>query len=446
MAAELADAFADGVWFVRLSRLADAELVLPTIAQTLGLRETASQPIQAVVREYLRPWQLLLVLDNFEQVVEAAPGVAALLEASPKLTGLVTSRAVLHLRGEQEYPVPALALPSPAAETTANQRPAVEQVSQSPAVALFVQRAQDAKPEFRLTDANAPTIAAICARLDGLPLALELAAARVKLLPPPALLKRLERRLPLLTGGARDLEARQQTMRNALAWSYDLLEPPEQPLFRRLAVFVGGFTLEAAEAVCAAPEGAEPLGVDLLEGLDALVDQRLVQQREENGTARFGMLQVVREYALEQLERNGEAEALWRAHLTYFLTLAEEVELWLLGGPRLPEGLARLEREHDNLRAALEWTRRQEEVALGLRLAGAVSRFWLLRGHLREGRERLDEVLALEAAGQGARSAVHATSADEAVAGSVRAKALFGAGELATFQGEFGRAVPLLEQ
>jgi predicted ATPase len=455
VAAELSDSFADGVWFVQLSRLTDPALVLPTIAQTLGLHDAGSQPISEVLREYVRTRQVLLLLDNFEQVVGAAPQVAELLAASPDLKVVVTSRVMLHLRGEKEYLVPPLGLPS-AAEAQHLQTP--ERLSQYAAVALFIQRARDAAPHFQVTNATAPAVAEICARLDGLPLAIELAAARVKLLSPPALLQRLERRLPLLTGGARDLEERQQTMRNTLAWSYGLLAPNEQRLVRRLGVFVGGWTLEAAEAVCTAPEGAESLGLEMLEGLSALVDQSLVQQLEgeEGSEPRFGPLQVIREYALEQLEASGEAEALWRAHLTYYLTLAEEVEPWLVGGPRLPDALMRLEHEHDNLRAALEWTRRQREVGLGLRLAGAVARFWLLRGHLSEGREWLDELLALEAsgqeavgqeaAGQVARGVERTTSADGAVPGRVRAKALHGVGELATYQGDFSRAVSLLEQ
>jgi class 3 adenylate cyclase len=261
VAAELVDAFADGMWFVRLSRLADPALVLPTIAHTLGLQEAGRHPVEAVLREWLRT-RAVLLLDNFEQVVAAAPEVAELLATSPGLKVLVTSRGVLHLRGEQEVPVPPLGLPSEASSPRLPSVP-VERLSQYPAVALFLARAREARPDFQFTKATAPAVLDICVRLDGLPLALELAAARLKLLPPPALLERLKRRLPLLVGGARDLEARQQTMRNTLAWSEDLLEPEERRLFRRLSVFVGGFTLAAAETVCAAPAGAEPLGLGL---------------------------------------------------------------------------------------------------------------------------------------------------------------------------------------
>jgi predicted ATPase/class 3 adenylate cyclase len=308
VAAELVDVFADGVWFVRLSRLVDASLVLPTIAQTLGLTEQGSQPLAALLRAHLAEKRLLLVLDNFEQVVGAALEVATLLETSPGLRVLVTSRVPLRLRGEREYPLPPLPLPK-------QEHLPPEALSQYAAVALFIERARGAKPDFVVTAANAPAIAQICAQLDGLPLALELAAARVKVLPPEALLSRLSRSLHVLSGGARDLEERQQTMRAAIAWSEALLAPEEQVLFRWLAVFVGGSTLEAAEAICAPQaEGGAPLGLDLLEGLSTLVDHSLVQQREEGSEPRFGMLHVIREYALEQLETSGEAEALRLAH------------------------------------------------------------------------------------------------------------------------------------
>ena len=448
VAAGLATQFADGVAFVALAPIRDPALVLSAIAQQLGLRDAGAQPLRQTVTAALTDRQSLLVLDNFEQVTAAAPLVADLLASCPDLTMLVTSRAVLRLRGEQEYAVPPLALPAAGAGL-----PTPDELGQYAAVALFVQRARAVQPTFALTSRLAPVVVAICRRLDGLPLAIELAAARIKLFAPADLLRRLEHSLRLLRGGAQDLPERQRTLRGAIAWSEDLLAEAEQWLFRRLAVFVGGWRLEAAEAVCAAPEGAEPLGTDVLDGLSTLLDQSLVWQREEtDGAARLRMLHVIREYALEHLEQSGEAEALWRAHVTYYLTLAEEVEPWLVGGPRLPEGLARLEREHDNLRAALAWARRQREVALGLRLAGALARFWVLRGHLSEGREWLEGLLALEAADQATRGAGRTTSTDEAVPvpgrvpGRVWAKALFGAGELATYQQDFSRAVPLLEQ
>jgi non-specific serine/threonine protein kinase len=434
VAAELSDTFADGVWYVRLSRLTDPALVLPTIAQTLGLHETGSQPSEEVLQEHVRTRQLLLLLDNFEQVVGAAPSVANLLATSPALKVLVTSRVMLHLRGEKEYVVPPLGLPS-AAE--AQHLPAPERLSQYAAVALFIERARDAMPDFQVTNATAPAVAEICARLDGLPLALELAAARVKVLPPPALLQRLDHQLPLLTGGARDLEARQQTMRNTLAWSYGLLAPHEQRLFRRLGVFVGGWTLEVAEAVCTAPQGAEPLGMDLLEGLSALVDQSLVQQQslatngEMGGELRFGMLHVIREHALEQLRMSGEEDALRRAHANCFLALAKEA------GPHLfrveqVDWLGRLEREQSNVRAALGWAREHGEVALGLRLATAIWGYWWQRGPFSEARGWLDEFLALDAE-------LSAVPAD------VRAQARLGVGELALGQGDAAAARVALE-
>jgi predicted ATPase/class 3 adenylate cyclase len=434
VAAELVDTFADGVWFVRLARLVDPGLVLPTIAQTLGLKERGSEPLAETLHAYVSEKRLLLVLDNFEQVVRAAPEVATLLEASPGLHVLVTSRVPLHLRGERESPLVPLPLPDHA------NLPPPEALSQYAAVALFIERAQAAWPDFAVTAANAPVIAEICARLDGLPLALELAAARVKVLPPEALLARLSRGLQLLSGGARDADERQQTMRATIAWSEDLLTPEERVLLRRLAVFVGGGTFEAAEAICTAPEGLAPLGLDLLEGLTALVDNNLVHQREESGEPRFGMLQVIREYALERLEASGEAEALRRAHTAYMVALGERAESKLRG----PEGgawLAQLERELDNLRAALGWARERGEAETGLRLAVAVRGFWDARGHLQEGRTWVEGLLALAS---GVADGAEATTL--AVAIGVRVRALLAAGGLALWQGDAAGAAPWLEE
>jgi predicted ATPase/transcriptional regulator with XRE-family HTH domain len=427
-AAGLADAFAHGVWFVRLARLTDPALVLPTIAQTLGLQVAGSRPIEEVLRAYLRDKRMLLLLDNFEQVVVAAPEIAALLESSPGLKALVTSRMVLRLRGEKVFVVPPLALP-PAAAARHPWSP--ERLAQYAAVALFIQRAQDAERDFQGTAVSAPAVAAICARLDGLPLAIELAATHVKLLPPPALLQRLERRLPLLTGGARDLPERQQTMRAALGWSYDLLTPEEQRLFRRLCVFVGGCTLEAAEAVCAAPVGAQPLGVEVLAGLSALVEKSLVQRREEREGVepRFGMLQVIREYGLEQLDASGEAEALRQAHALHLLMVAEQAEPKLHGSEQ-HVWLARLEREQDNVRAALGWLSERAEVERGLRLAAALTWFWWARSHLQEGLIWLDGLLAQSAEPAVIRAASppgDGQDAGSARAAPRRAHALFGA-------------------
>lgn len=442
VAAELLDAFPDGVWNVRLSRLSDPALVTPTIATTLGLKETGALPLADVLRNYLRDRRLLLVLDNFEHVAAAAVSVAELLEQGSGVKALVTSRAPLRLQGEHEYSLHPLALPDSA------HLPLPDHLSRYAALALFVERAQAAEADFAVTYANAPAVAAICERLDGLPLAIELAAARVKVLPPPALLKRLERSLPVLTGGARDVDERQQTMRNTLAWSYNLLQPEEQRLFRRLSVFVGGCTLDAAEVACVAPEGAEPLGLSLLDGLQALLEQNLIQQREEGGEPRFGMLHVIREFALEHLEASGEAETLRRAHADYFVALAERVEpewrrrdqlLWLV----------RIERELDNTRAVLEWASHVHRLQFGFRLAGALGRFWFLSGRIREGRDWLERLLAADdSMPEPTPSWTDACSATpvEQVSRAVGAKALWAAGELAVLQCDFARAQVMLDQ
>jgi predicted ATPase/class 3 adenylate cyclase len=441
VAAELVDHYADGVWFVRLSRLTDPELVLPTIAQTLGLQEAGSRTIQELLRDYVRARQLLLLLDNCEQVVATAPLVAEVLASSQGLAVVATSRTPLHLQGELEYPVPPLALPIGVERGTG---PSLEQVTRSPAVALFVERARAHRPDFRLTKATASAVAAICARLDGLPLAIELAAGRLKVLPPTVLLQRLERHLPLLTGGTSELEARQQTMRGTLAWSEDLLQPEERRLFRRLAVFVGGFTLEAAEAVCAAPAGAEPLGSDVLEGLGTLVDQSLVQTQmgndEEGGEARYRLLSVVREYALERLETGEEgaggqtgqeAEALRRAHAICVLAFVTRSETDYTGVKKIEVWLTERQREHDNIRAALSWALAQGDAEFGLQLATAVWRFWRACGFIGEGLGWLQRLLEL--------------AEQREVPGDLRAKSLYAAGSLAHLQGDDSAASAWLE-
>lgn len=453
-AAELVDAFPDGVWLVRLSRLTDPALVIPTIAQTLGLKETSGQSLAELLRAYVEDKRLLLVLDNFEQVVGAAAEIADLLEASQGLRALVTSRAPLRLRGEREYPLVPLALPD------SRQPLSPDHLSQYAALALFIERASAAQPNFTVTATNAPAIATICARLDGLPLAIELAAARVKMLPPEALLARLSSRLGLLTGGARDLEPRQQTMRAAIAWSEQLLTLAEQALFQRLAVFVDGCALEAVEEVCAAPEGTAPLELDLLDGLSMLVDHSLVRQRDEGGEPRFDMLHVIREYALERIEmRDGgrEAEALRRAHAVYYLALVEQAEPKLTGLDAAV-WLDRLEREHDNLRAALSWARERGEVEMGLRLVSAAGRFWATRGYLGEGRAWVESMLALESAAsdahreQDAGEARGAGSGESGLAGAAptveraRARAFRAGGSLALWQGDYAVAARWLEQ
>ena len=411
VASELLADFPDGVYFVPLAPINDAELVAPAIAETLGLREAGDWPLLERLKTYLCERRVLLLLDNFEQILPAASLLSELLTTAPDLKLLVTSRAVLHLRGEHEFAVAPLALPD------LKRSDAPEALAGSPAVALFVGRAQALKPDFQLTDANAQTIAEICARLDGLPLAIELAAARIKLLPPPALLARLEHRLQVLTSATRDVPARQQTLRNALAWSYDLLSQEEQRLFRRLSVFVDGCTLEAAEAVIDDGESALPM----LDGLAALIDKSLLQQVEgADQEPRFVMLETIREYARGLLTASGEAAEAQRAHAAYYLALAEEAEPKLTG-PEQRRWLERLAAEHENLRAALLWLTGQGNTERALRLGGALWWFWWIRGYVSEGRNVLQQ----------------AQAAGEEVAAAVRAKALNAAGTLAVMQGNF---------
>jgi predicted ATPase/class 3 adenylate cyclase len=382
LAAACVERYRNGVFFVALASLRDSALVVPSVTQALGVREVPGQALAETLVEHLRERELLLFLDNFEQVTEAAGLLSELLAAAPSLTVLVTSRAPLRVSGEHCYPVPPLSLPDPACTSD------LEELRASEAVSLFTARAQAASPGFDLGAQNAQAVAGICLRLDGLPLALELAAARVTVLPPAALLGRLSKRLDVLTGGARDLPARQQTLRATLAWSYDLLPDDEQALFARLGVFSGGATLAAAEAVC---------GADPLEGLAALLDGSLLQREEdEAGEPRFRMLETVREYALERLDARGELETLRRRHADRFLVVAEEAEPHLLGAEEA-EWLARLEREHQNLRAALTSFRDVGERERELRLASAVSDFWRIRGYISEGRRWLEDALAGDA-------------------------------------------------
>ena len=384
VAADLLDAFADGVYFVNLAPVSDPDLIAATIGQTLDVREVGSRPPLDGLQGYLRDKQLLLLLDNFEHVVAAAPVVAQLLAASPELKVLVTSRAPLHIRGEREMTVPPLALPDP------QHLPSLEQVTQCEAVRLFIERAQDVNADFAVTPANAPTVAEICSRLDGLPLAIELAAARIKILAPEAMLVRLASPLKLLTSGYKDLPARHQTLRTAITWSYNLLEAAEQQLFARLAVFVNGFTIEAAEVVGNADGDFRG---DVLEGLASLVDKSLLRQAVGvEGDRRFLLLETIREYALERLEHSGEAEASRRAHAAYYLALAEQAEP-ALGGPQQVVWLDRLEIEHDNFRAALRWATEREQGVTSMRISGALGPFWDAHGHLSEGRQWLEAAL-----------------------------------------------------
>jgi predicted ATPase/class 3 adenylate cyclase len=382
VAGELLGSFPGGVFFVALAPVNDPGLVVPTVAQALGVRAIAGQSLLESLIEHMGDRRLLLVLDNVEQVLNAAPAVVDLLAACPRLRALVTSRAALHVSGEQVYPVPPLSLPD---QKSAN---AVRDLASSEAMTLLVERAQAVNPSFAVTDANTAVLAEICRRLDGLPLAIELAAARTKLLSPQALLSRLERRLQLLQGGLRDRPARQQTLRATLDWSYDLLEAGEQMLFARLAVFVSGCTLKAAEAICNL-EG----DLDVLTSLDALVDQNLLQPRDGiDDDLRVVLLETVREYALERLSELSEADAIGRRHAQYYLELAELAESELKG-PRQEAWYQQLEADLDNFRATLAWFLTHQDAEVTARLAWALTDLWESHGHLSEGLRWLDAAL-----------------------------------------------------
>ena len=382
-AREAAEFFPDGARFVGLASLSNADLVVPTVARSLGLREAEGQTPREALHALLQGKRLLLVLDNFEHLMEAAPEVAELIQKSPDLAVLITSRAPLRVRGEQEYPVPPLSLPA------STRSPTAEEVLDSPSGRLLMERVRAASPVFRLEEENAAAIASICWRLAGLPLALELAAAKFRFLDPATLLSRLDQ--ALLTGWSRDLPDRQRTMRATLDWSHDLLSGPERALFRSLSVFSGGFTLEAVEAVGSAEEiDAE----DALEPLGRLVEQSLVTagtDRVGNG-ARYGMLEPVRQYASEKLEESGEARRTKCSHAAFFLALAERAYSELRG-PRQGEWLDRLERENGNLRAAMSWALAAGKVETTTRLGWALWMFWWLRGHKQEGRRWMEALL-----------------------------------------------------
>jgi len=405
VAAELGGEFSDGAWFVPLAPVADPQLVLATLAQTLGVREAAGQPLDERLREELRERRLLVVLDNFEHLLAAAPAVTGLLAACPNLAVLVTSRAALRVSGEQIYEVPPLATPDLATLQDATLPAGEDGLLANDAVALFVARARAVRPDFALTPANAAAVATVCARLDGLPLALELAAARVRLLSAQDLQARLQRRLELLTGGPRDLPARQQTLRATLDWSHDLLDAAEQQLLARLAVFAGGCTLAAAEAVGDTDGDPDSSVLDALTGLVAnSLLYRDDQHQDPRGQAegaepaegsRLWLLETVREYAWERLQASGQADATSGRHAAYFLALAEQAwpELW---GADQQRWYARLDREHDNLRAALAWAQARPEPELLVRLAGALGPYWEARGQVSEAHRWLDAALATE--------------------------------------------------
>jgi predicted ATPase/DNA-binding CsgD family transcriptional regulator len=430
IANDLVKDFADGVCFISLAPISDFNLVLPTIAQALGLRERGGQPLVEHLTTFFQEKDLLLFLDNFEQVIGAARALTALLERCPSLKLLVTSREVLRVRGERELPVLPLALPD------LLHLPEPEALSQYPAVALFLQRVRSVNPAFQITSANARTIAAICTQLDGLPLGLELAAARLKVFSPQALLVRLERRLTVLTQGHRDLPARQQTLRNTLQWSYDLLNAQEQRLFRRLAVFVGGCTLEAVEAVCKAL-GNEMLSI--VDGIASLLDKSLLQQQRSPGDEElhFMMLETIREYGLECLNVSGEMERTQRVHSRYYLALVQEIGP-KLGEPQQAVWLERLESELDNIRAAMRWLlergehvqEAEERITMALQFGVALRGFWVIHGHWGEGRAFLERALAVS----------------EGTTTSVRAKALEAAASLAIYQIDHERGEALCRE
>jgi predicted ATPase/DNA-binding XRE family transcriptional regulator len=420
------EAFADGVVFVTLAPLRDPELVPAALAETLGVKDVADRSLQDALERHLQGKEMLLLVDNMEHLLPAVPVVADLVEGCPGLTVLATSRAPLRLSAEQQFPVAPLSLDEAVSP------------ARSPAVRLYLERAKAIAPDFELTDANVATVARICQRLDGLPLAIELAAARIKLFKPKALLERLDRRLQLLSGGPRDLPKRQQTLRDTVAWSHDLLDEAEKALFRRLAVFAGGFALEAAEEVCGT---GMPTEGEVLETLASLVDNSLLVSVAETSSVseepRFMMLETIREYAAEHLRSSGEAEAMHRSHAMYYLALAEAAQPE--SSPRMfDEWLAVLEREHDNLRMALRWAIRHREVDIGARLGLMMWRFWSEQFHLGEGRRWLEAVLEL---GEPEGGVAQPTP-------SARRWAFLHliAGIMASGQGDYDRAVALCEK
>ncbi len=425
VAGGLIEQFPGGVHFVPLSPLRDPSLIASLIVKTLGIREAGrQQPLELLGKHFQDSLRapILFLLDNFEHLMPAAPFVAELLTMSPHIKMLVTSRAALHVYGEHEFPVPPLALPDSRSTSS------VDILANNPSVALFVQRAIAAKPDFELNIENATAITEICARLDGLPLAIELAAARVKVLSPSSMRTRLASRLQLLTGGARDLPQRQQTLRAAMDWSYDLLNPAEQKLFRRLSVFVGGCNLEGVEAVC---DTKGDLDLDLLDGMASMVDKSLVQQVEhDQGESRFVMLETIREYALDKLQASEEKASTKRAHAAYCLILAEEAPTEPTAA-HAAQWLERFTFEYDNFRAALEWLTETGDADWGLRLGTALFRFWEIREYFAEGRDRLGKLLQLPGAAGPTKA---------------RTRALFAAGVLAGEQGDYNSAESLIRE
>lgn len=406
--------FSDGVYFVGLASVSDPDKVPGVIARALNIKDEPSRPALALVQEQLRERVVLLLLDNFEHLTWAGSYVGELVEACPNIKILTTSRTPLNIYGEYQFFIRPMDLPGTGEQLGA------EELYQYESAALFVQRARSVNPEFRLTAGNAAAVADICRQLDGLPLAIELAAAYCKILPPHAIRQKLTSRLNLLTLGASDLPRRQQTLRGAISWSHDLLSAQQEALFRRVSVFVGGWTLEAVEGVCNLPDEAD---VGTIQGVVALLDRSLLEREDgAGGQPRFSMLQTIREYAQEQLNKSSEVQLMQRQHARYFLAFAESAEPHLKG-PERDLWLQRLELEHDNFRTALTWCMHTPEAAdLGLRLAGALHWFWYFRGYLPEGREWLEGALA------------RAGDLRHSAAG---AKALDAAGHLALLQDDY---------
>jgi predicted ATPase/class 3 adenylate cyclase len=423
VAADLIDQFEKGVWLVELAPLADPALVVQAVATTFQVREAAGRSLLDLLVDYLQTKSLLLMLDNCEHLVAACAKLAsALLRACPNVKILATSREALGVAGEVAYHVPPLSRPDPRRTQT------LEQLRQFEAVQLFVERGVHSQPRFALTDGNAAAVAHICHRLDGIPLAIELAAARVKVLTADQIATRLNDRFRLLTGGSRAGLPHHQTLRATIDWSHDLLSDKERTLLRRLSVFAGGFNLEAGEAICAG-DGLEKDAI--LDLLTNLVDKSLVVAEGLNGDIRYLLLETVRQYGLEKLEEAGEVAGIREQHLEWYLGLAERVEPELLGPDQLG-GLDELEREHDNLRAALEWAASgARDAEARVRLAGALQRFWSMRGHLTEGRAWLESAIE--------------ESVESGDASPAPVKAIYGAGVLAFYQGDYVRAVALLE-
>jgi predicted ATPase/DNA-binding CsgD family transcriptional regulator len=441
VAIEIQNDFTDGVWFIALAPVRSADHLLAAIGRGLDLRDEGDAPIDDRLHRFLRDRHALIVLDNFEHVIDGAPLLTGLLSTSPGVKAIVTSRVTLRVTGEHEYPVHPLELP------TVVRGGSLEALERNESVALFLQRARAVRPEFQLTDANATAVVEICRRLDGLPLAIELAAARSKVLSPQALLARLTNSLQVLTGGPRDLPPRLQSMRDAIAWSHDLLDDEDRALFRRLAVFDGGCTLAAAEAVAAdlgpspapkspfSPQFPQSFGApsptfvpEIFDGLASLVDKSLIRQDEREGDLRFSMLETIREFGLEQLAAAGEEHVIRARHAKWALELAEEAEPALWGADQ-HHWFQRLETERENLDEALSWAIEHDQ-ELGMRLAGSLWWFWQVRGYLTEGRSAFDRLLP----------------GDNRIPAPIRIKALQGAAFLAAIQGDSHRAEDLAKQ